>query len=130
MLLKRLSISFFNLIFSGAFLVISYYYSMTPGHIETFYAHLATSALGFSILCGLFIFFRNAFDLPDGHDFFGLNRISPLLSAVFAVLILFVLVFQPLQQFLVLQSLISMPICGSIFMQNSSGERASLRLSA
>src|SRR3989338_1593843 len=90
---KRLSISFFNLIFSGAFLVISYYYSMTPGHIETFYAHLATSALGFSILCGLFIFFRNAFDLPDGHDFFGLNRISPLLSAVFAVLILFVLGF-------------------------------------
>lgn len=90
---KRLSRSFFNLIFSGTFLTMSYYYAIVPGHIQIFYAHFFASAFGFSMLAGLFIFFRNAFDLPDGHDFFGLNRISPILSGVFSVLILFVLGF-------------------------------------
>lgn len=90
---KRLSTAFFNLIFSGTFLILSYYYSTHPEHVHIFYAHLITSALGFSVLGGLFIFFRNAFDLPDGHDFFGLNHVSPFLSVIFGLLILFIIGF-------------------------------------
>ncbi len=90
---KRFSTVFFNLIFSGTFLVISYYYSTNPEHLRIFYGHLLASALGFSVLVGLFIFFRNAFDLPDGHDFFGLNHISPFLSVIFGLLILFIIGF-------------------------------------
>ncbi|MBI3017002.1 MAG: hypothetical protein HYY62_03275 [Deltaproteobacteria bacterium] len=90
---KRLSTSFFNLIFSGTFLVISYYYSTTPEHVHLFYVHLTLTAVGFSLLGALFIFFRNAFDLPDGSTFFGLHKISPFLSMIFAVFILFILGF-------------------------------------
>ena len=90
---KKLSTLFFNLIFSGSFLVLSFYYSTNPVHVHTFYVHLIASAFGFLLLGGFFIFFRNAFDLPEGHDFFGLNKISPVLSSIFALLILFILGF-------------------------------------
>ena len=90
---KKLSRSFFNLIFSGAFLLVSYYFSTNAEHVPLFYSHLIFSVLGLSILGWLFIYFRNAFDLSEGQDFIGLNRISPFLSAIFAILILFILGF-------------------------------------
>ncbi len=90
---KKISQAFFNLIFSGAFLVVSYYFSVKTEHIEMFYTHLGFTTLGFSLLGALFIYFRNAFHLPDGHDFFGLYRVSPFLASLFAMLILFVMGF-------------------------------------
>lgn len=90
---KKLSNSFFNLIFSGTFLILSYYYSIIPEHVHLFHTHLMITTLAFSFLMGLFIFFRNAFDLPEGHDFLGLSKVSPFFSVLFAILILFILGF-------------------------------------
>ncbi len=90
---KRISSSFFNLIYSEAFLVISYYYAINPKHMHLFYSHLVFTTLVFSCLIGLFIFFRNIFNLQDHHHYIGLHRVSPFISTIFAILILIIIGF-------------------------------------